>query len=164
MNSKSQQSLNRSVFIPTFLVVLVAVTIGLLNNEMLVRVAKDVFYFSLSDFAWLYQLLAISVLGLVAYIFFSKAGDIRLGGANAKPTFSMASNFAMALTGGIATGVVTYSVNEPIIYLGNIYGEIANQSFAPGSAEAAIFSLARCFHNWSFIPYAMYSIVGLMIA
>ncbi|SNS27635.1 BCCT family transporter [Pseudomonas segetis] len=164
MNSKSQKSLNRSVFIPTFLVVLVAVTIGLLNNEMLVRVAKDVFYFSLSDFAWLYQLLAISVLGLVAYIFFSKAGDIRLGGANAKPTFSMASNFAMALTGGIATGVVTYSVNEPIIYLGNIYGETANQSFAPGSAEAAIFALARCFHNWSFIPYAMYSIVGLMIA
>ncbi|WP_286976470.1 BCCT family transporter [Pseudomonas sp.] len=164
MKSNSQKSLNRSVFIPTFIVVLVAVAVGLLNNELLIREAKKVFYFSLSDFAWLYQLLAISVLGIVGYIFFSKAGDIRLGGANAKPTFSMASNFAMALTGGIATGVVTYSVNEPIIYLGNIYGEIANQSFAANSAEAAVFALARCFHNWSFIPYAMYSIVGLMIA
>ena len=67
------------------------------------------------------------------------------------------------LTGGIATGVVTYSVNEPIIYLGNVYGEIGNQSFAAGSAEAAVFALARSFHNWSFIPYAMYSVVGLMI-
>lgn len=86
-----------------------------------------------------------------------------MGGANAKPTFSLAATFAMALTGGIATGVVTYSVNEPIIYLGNVYGEIGNQSFEPNSGEAAIFALARSFHNWSFIPYAMYSIVGLMI-
>jgi choline-glycine betaine transporter len=163
MNSSSRKSLNFSVFVPAFAIILIAVTLGLVNNELLVKVAKNIFYFSLSDFAWLYQLVAISALGVIAFIFFSKAGNIRLGGANAKPAFSMASTFAMALTGGIATGVVTYSVNEPIIYLGNVYGEIGNQSFAPLSAEAAIFALARCFHNWSFIPYAMYSVVGLMI-
>lgn len=163
MNTSSRKRLNASVFIPAFAIILLAVIVGLVDNEMLVRVAKGIFYFSLSDFAWLYQLLAISALSVTGYIFFSRAGDIRLGGAHAKPAFSMASTFAMALTGGIATGVVTYSVNEPIIYLGNIYGETANQSFAVGSAEAAVFALARCFHNWSFIPYAMYSVVGLMI-
>src|SRR5690606_20574800 len=61
------------------------------------------------------------------------------------------------------TGVVTYAVNEPVIYLGNIYGELSQQSFAAGSNEAAVFAMARSFHNWSFIPYAIYSIVGLMI-
>ncbi|NHH99603.1 BCCT family transporter [Oceanimonas sp. MB9] len=163
MSVNGKKSLNVGVFVPAFAIVLFAVTVGLINNELLVKVAKDIFYFSLSDFAWLYQLLAVSALAVVGYIFFSKAGDIRLGGENAKPKFSMASNFAMALTGGIATGVVTYSVNEPIIYMGNIYGEIGNQSFSPNSAEAAIFAIARSFHNWSFIPYAIYSIVGLMI-
>ncbi|MBU3028789.1 BCCT family transporter [Paracoccus marinaquae] len=156
--------MNAPVFIPAFAIILIAVAVGLLNNEMLVRVAKAIFYFSLSDFGWLYQLLAFAALAITAFIFFSKAGKIRLGGEDAKPAFSLPSTFAMALTGGIATGVVTYSVNEPIIYLGNVYGEIANQSFQPGSAEAAIFALARSFHNWSFIPYAMYSVVGLMIA
>lgn len=163
MNTSSRKRLNVGVFVPAFTIILLAVVLGLVDNEALVKVAKGIFYFSLVDFAWLYQLLAISALAVTAYIFFSKAGDIRLGGAHAKPAFSMGTTFAMALTGGIATGVVTYSVNEPIIYLGNVYGEIGNQSFAPGSAEAAIFALARCFHNWSFIPYAMYSVVGLMI-
>ncbi|WP_116475595.1 BCCT family transporter [Zobellella maritima] len=163
MSVNGKKSLNVGVFVPAFAIVLIAVAVGLINNELLVKVAKNVFYFSLSDFAWLYQLLAVSALGVVGYIFFSKAGNIRLGGANAKPKFSMASNFAMALTGGIATGVVTYSVNEPIIYMGNIYGEISNQSIAANTSEAAIFAIARSFHNWSFIPYAIYSIVGLMI-
>lgn len=163
MNTSSRKRLNASVFIPAFAIILFAVIVGLVDNAALVSVAKKIFYFSLSDFAWLYQLLAFSALAVTAYIFCSKAGDIRLGGAHAKPAFSMASTFAMALTGGIATGVVTYSVNEPIIYLGNVYGEIGNQSFAAGSAEAAVFALARSFHNWSFIPYAMYSVVGLMI-
>lgn len=163
-NTTQGRGLKTGVFIPAFTIILIAVAVGMFNNEVLVEVAKDIFYFSLSDYAWLYQLLSVSALGVVAYIFFSKAGDIRLGGPDAKPRFSLISTFAMALTGGIATGVVTYSVNEPIIYLGNIYGEIERQSFAPQTGEAAIFSLARSFHNWSFIPYAIYSIVGLMIA
>lgn len=164
MEPMNTKRLNMLVFVPAFAIILIAVVVGLVDNETLVRVAKAIFFFSLSDFGWLYQLLAFAALAVTGYIFFSKSGDIRLGGKDAKPAFSLVSTFAMALTGGIATGVVTYSVNEPIIYLGNIYGEIANQSFQPGSAEAAIFALARCFHNWSFIPYAMYSVVGLMIA
>ncbi len=163
MNNTPSKSIKRSVFIPAFTLVIIAVAIGLTNNALLVDITKNVFYFSLTEFGWLYQLLSVATLLIVCWIFFSKVGDIRLGGKDAKPAFSMATNFAMALTGGIATGVVTYSVNEPIIYLGNIYGEIGNQSFDPLSSEAAIFALTRCFHNWSFIPYAMYSIVGLMI-
>ncbi|MED5297177.1 BCCT family transporter [Halomonas sp. DP8Y7-1] len=163
MSASSRRPLRKAVFIPTFSIIMVAVATGLINNDMLVDVAKGVFYISLSDFGWLYQLIAVTALVVSGFIFFSRAGDIRLGGKDATPTFSFAATFAMALTGGIATGVVTYSVNEPIIYLGNIYGEISHQSFAPGSGEAAIFALARSFHNWSFIPYALYSIVGLMI-
>ncbi|GKT33942.1 BCCT transporter family like protein, partial [Aduncisulcus paluster] len=30
--------------------------------------------------------------------------------------------------------------------------------------QAAIFAIGRCFYNWSFIPYAMYSICGMIIA
>ena len=161
---RTKHKLNAVIFIPTFSIIFIAALIGIFNNEALVSVAKSVFYFSLSDFSWLYQLGTVSALIIVGFVFFSPIGKIRLGGADAKPNFSFASNFAIALSGGIATGVVTYSVNEPIILLGNIYGEIAQQGFDPVSAEAAIFAIARTYHNWGFIPYATYSIVGLMIA
>ncbi|WP_342596220.1 BCCT family transporter [Salinicola lusitanus] len=164
MSKPAPRSLKLSVFIPTFLIVAVAAIIGLVDNELLIDVARDIFYLTLSDFAWLYQLVAVVALAVVGYVFCSKVGNIRLGGADAKPRFSLMSTFAMALTGGIATGVVTYAVNEPIIYMGNVYGEIDQQAFAPGSGESAVFALARSFHNWSFIPYAMYAVVGMMIA
>ena len=158
-----KKSLNKKVFFPVFSIVILAVVIGMTHNALLVEITRQIFYISLSDFGWLYQLIAVSALVITCVFFFSRAGRIRLGGEHAKPRFSMPATFAMALTGGIATGVVTYAVNEPIIYLGNIYGELSQQSFAAGSNEAAVFAMARSFHNWSFIPYAIYSIVGLMI-
>jgi choline-glycine betaine transporter len=97
MSTSTTRRLNSSVFIPAFAIVLIAVAVGLINNELLVKFAKDIFYFSLSDFGWLYQLLAISTLAVVGFIFFSKAGNIRLGGAHAKPKFSMASTFALSM-------------------------------------------------------------------
>ena len=152
------------MFIPSFALVLIAAVIGVTSNEALVSIAKTLFYISLTEFGWLYQISSVLALVVVTYIFFSKVGSIRIGGDKAKPEFSFMTTFAIALTAGIATGVVTYSVNEPLIYLGNIYGEIDHQNFAAGSKEAAVFALARSFHNWSFIPYAIYSLVGLMIA
>ncbi|MFC0269116.1 BCCT family transporter [Kushneria aurantia] len=164
MSRNSNIRLGSSVFFPAYGVIALAAIVGLVNNEGLVGFARSLFSFVLTDFAWLYQLLSVAALLVVGFVFFSRVGDIRLGGPEARPRFSLGTTFAMALTGGIATGVVTYSVNEPIIYVGNVYGEIANQSFEPGSVESAVFSLARSFHNWTFIPYAMYSIVGMMIA
>ena len=71
----------------------------------------------------------------------------------------------MTLTGGITAGLITYGVNEPIIYLGNIY-EVnwKAQGIEPYSQEAVFFSMARCFYNWTLIPYAMYALSGVIIA
>lgn len=164
MKETGRQKIRKEVFIPSFALVLIAAVIGVTSNEALVSIAKTLFYISLTEFGWLYQISSVLALVVVTYIFFSKVGSIRIGGDKAKPEFSFMTTFAIALTAGIATGVVTYSVNEPLIYLGNIYGEIDHQNFAAGSKEAAVFALARSFHNWSFIPYAIYSLVGLMIA
>lgn len=164
MESTGVRKTRLAVFIPSFTLVLLAAIIGLINNDALVSTAKAIFYFALTEFGWLYQISSFLALAATVYIFFSKIGDIRLGGPEAKPEFSFAATFAIALTAGIAVGVITYSVNEPIIYLGNIYGELDNQSFPAASTEASVFALARSFHNWSFIPYAIYSIVGLMVA
>lgn len=66
-------------------------------------------------------------------------GKIRFGGPHAKAKFSFGAWFAMTLTGGIATGLITYGVNEPIIYLGNIYGELEGSGIEPYSQEAVFF-------------------------
>ncbi|MFT9497445.1 BCCT family transporter [Anaerosolibacter sp.] len=164
VSESSLHKIRRGVFWPSFLVVGGAALLGIFNNKMLTDVAMNSFLGSLRGLGWLYQIISIVALILVTIITFSKLGNIRFGGEDAKPKYPFITWFAMALTGGIATGVVTYGVNEPIIYFGNIYGEMAQTGVEPGTPMAIIYALARCFYNWTFIPYAMYSLCGLIVA
>ena len=159
-----KKPVNWGVFIPVVIIVVGAALIGLINNEWLTNVTSVAFEWTLENFAWLYQIAGITVLILMFAVFFSKVGKTRLGGPNAKAKFSFRKWFAMTLFGGIATGLVTYSVNEPIVYFGDVWGELSGVGLEAFSPEASFFAMGRMFYHWSFIPYAMYSLCGLLIA
>lgn len=160
----NKKSIRWNVFIPCFLVVGGAAILGMVNNEWLTKVTKGIFKWSLGTFGWLYQIVAMVTLVVVALLTFSKTGNIRFGGKEAKAKYSFGSWFAMTLTGGIATGLITYGVNEVLIYFGNIYGELDGYGVKALSDEAAQFALGRSFYNWTFVPYAMYALSGVVIA
>lgn len=152
------------VFIPAIIVIGAAAIFGIINNEALRNYSKDFFNWSLDSFGWLYQLALMAVLIIAIIVTVSKFGNVRIGGKNAKPKHSFAAWFAMALTGGVATGIVTWGVNEPLIYFGNIWGELDNTGIQAGTQEAISFAMGRSFYNWTFFPYAIYAICGLLVA
>lgn len=162
--SKKNSEVQWSVFIPAFLIIGGGALLGIFKNEWLTAACSAIFGWSLKSFGWLYQMVAIFCLVVVIILTFSKRGDIRFGGKNAKAKHSFGSWFAMTLTGGIATGCIVYGANEVMIYYGNIYGEITQTGITPLTTEAAFFGMGRVFYNWTFIPYAMYSIVGCAMA
>ena len=147
MSDDKKKSIRTEVFVPSFVIIGGATLLGIFNNALLTKVASATFDWSLSSWGWLYQLISVAALILITVITFSKFGNIRIGGKDAKPQHSFYAWFAMALTGVIATGIITYGVNEPIIYLGNIYGEVTALGFKPGDPELVWFSLGRCFYN-----------------
>ena len=161
---KNKKEIKWPVFIPSFALVLLAAIVGLVNNKGLTEYSQKFFDWSLEHFGWLIQIVSITALIIVFIILFSKVGKIRIGGKDAKPKYSFWTWFAMTLTGGVATGIVTWGVNEPIIYLGNIWGELNALGIEPNSAEALRFAMGRCFYNWTFIPYAIYSLAGIITA
>ena len=153
-----------NVFIPCFVVIGGAALLGIVNNAWLTEVTYAMFDWSLSTFGWLYQIVAMVTLLLACLLMFTKVGKIRFGGPEAKAKHSFGSWFAMTLTGGIATGLITYGVNEVLIYYGNIYGELDGYGITPLTQDAELFAMGRCFYNWTFIPYAMYALSGVLIA
>ncbi len=153
-----------SVFIPGFTLILIAAIVGLVSNEALSKVSNQFFKWSLSSFGWLYQIVTVVGLVLTFAIMFSKVGRVKFGGKEAQPKYSFGKWFAMTLTGGVATGIVSWGVNEPLIYFGNIYGELEQLGIEPFSMEAARFAIGRSFYNWSFIPYSIYGLVGVLVA
>lgn len=164
MKETANKPIRWNVFIPCFAVIGGAAILGLVNNEWLTTVTNAVFSWSLTNFGWLYQVVAMVTLLLACLLTFGKVGKIRFGGPNAKAKYSFGSWFAMTLTGGIATGLITYGVNEVIVYYGNIYGELDALGIEPLTDEAAWFAMARCFYNWTYFPYAMYALSGVLIA
>lgn len=53
---------------------------------------------------------------------FSKVGNIRIGGPDAKPKYGFWSWFAMSLTGGIGASIVSSSISQPITFY-KVFGE-----------------------------------------
>lgn len=162
--SKPRYTVRKEVFISGIVVFAIAAIIGIVNNQALTAGAMTFFYWSLDNFGWLYQLAVMGSTLLVAALIISKVGDVRLGGPDAKPDFSFGAWFAMTLTGGISTGLVTYGVNEPLIYFGNVWGELDTLGIEPFSADAAHLAIGRSIMNWSFLPYALYALCAVLIA
>lgn len=157
-------TIRKGVMIPCFAFMAFIIVLGIFKNDWLKTICKSAFRFSLINFGWAYQLVAMASLVCVAVVTFSKIGNLRIGGPNARPKYSFKTWFAMALTGGISVGIVNWGVNEPMVYFGNVYGELELLGIAPQSAEAYRFALGRCFYNWTFVPYAFYGITGLLMA
>lgn len=162
--TETQKGIRWDVFIPCFLVIGGAAILGVVNNAWLTKVTQAIFGWSLETFGWLYQWAALGTLILITLLAFSPVGKIRFGGPQAKAKFSFGAWIAMTLTGGIATGLITYGANEPLIYYGSIYGKLKETGVAPFSLEDSFFAMARCFYNWTFLPYAMYALSGVIIA
>lgn len=166
--SKKETDLKKSirweVFIPAYIVVALAAIVGIVDKNALTKASNLFFFWSLDSFGWLYQLAIMASFVLVVVATFTKLGKMRIGGKDAKPKYGFWTWFAMTLTGGIATGIVTWGVNEPLIYYGNVWGELNTLGIKPGTTQAAIFAMARTYYNWTFVPYAIYAMCGLLVA
>ena len=82
--------------------------------------------------------------------------DIRLGGPNAKPSYSYINWIAMLFSAGLGIGLLFYGVAEPIMHLNSYPGMIeGNTSYNAGKA----IGLANL--HWGLHGWAIYSLLGL---
>ncbi len=111
------------------------------------------------NFGWLYLW---SVLGLVlvaAILALSRYGDLKLGGEDDEPEFSLGTWFAMLFAAGMGIGLVFWGVAEPISHYG-----APPPGIAARTPEAANAAMRYSFFHWGLHPWAVYSVVALAIA
>ena len=152
------------VFIPGLIIFGATVVIGVVNRAWLASFFSAFFRWSLETFGWLYAYTIMGALVLCIALYCTKIGNVRIGGKDAKATMPFWTWFAMTLTGGIAVGIVTWSVNEPIVYFGNVWGELDVFGIEPLSHEAYLFALGRTIMHWTFLPYGIYGLCGTLVA
>ncbi|SNT26397.1 Choline-glycine betaine transporter [Anaerovirgula multivorans] len=147
-----------SVPIIIFAVIIVS---SIINADATALFVMNIYLFIAKYFGAFIQVVCLIFLLGVMYFAFSKTGNIKFGGKDAKPELSTWAYWTIALCAGIGTGIMFWGPIEPIYFAYNVPQGI---NAAPGSAEAIQFAMNKSFMHWAFTPYALYTLCGLSIA
>ncbi|MBQ0131689.1 MAG: BCCT family transporter, partial [Comamonas sp.] len=109
-------------------------------------------------FDWFYTVAVTLFLVFLLLMVVSRYGDIRLGPDDAKPEFSFASWSAMLFAAGMGIGLMYFGVGEPMQHYLN------PPTQAAGTAAAAQEALTSTFFHWGFHAWAIYGVMGLVLA
>ena len=123
-------------------------------DRVLSHLKTDIF----THFSWVF-ILAVGILLFGAiFLCLSRFGDIRLGVDDAKPQYSSRSWFAMLFTTGMGIGIMFFGVAEPVMHF------MAPPLGVAGTQAAAREAMHLTFFHWGLHAWAIYGIVGLIIA
>lgn len=112
-----------------------------------------------THFGWFYLWVVLSLVVLALFLAVSRYGDLKLGGEDDEPEFSVGSWFAMLFAAGMGIGLVFWGVAEPVFHYG-----APPPGIAPNTPEAANAAMRYSFFHWGLHPWAVYAIVALSIA
>ena len=115
----------------------------------------------MAHFKWVYVLCVLMVTALCVFILFSKWGNIRLGGKDAKPSLKNSTWFTLSITGTIAVGICFYGVSGPVNLFMN---PPAFLGVAGGTPEAVVPTLEYCFLHYGVPPFFLICCVALVIS
>ncbi|MBR9786654.1 MAG: BCCT family transporter [Vibrionaceae bacterium] len=157
MNSQ----LRYKVFIPPFLLLITAVLASFFNLESFLTVTTAINNWILDTFDWLFSAGAFFMVVTCIVVFFSPLGKVTIGGNNAKPLLSKWRWGSITICTTTAAGMLFWATAEPLFHL---YSPPKSLGIAPGSREAAEFSLSTMYMHWSFTPFVIYAIPALSFA
>nr|WP_307776174.1 BCCT family transporter [uncultured Cetobacterium sp.] len=123
-----------------------------LANKALVGVQKKI----TSNFNWFFILSANLFLLFPIYLMFSKFGEIKLGGPEAKPEYTNFAWYSMLISAGMGIGLVFFSVAEPIFH--------ANSILPMTGGTSPTQALGITFYHWGFHAWGIYSLIALALS
>lgn len=107
-----------------------------------------------SHFGWYYVAIAGVVVAFVAYLLLSRAGRIKLGPDDSKPTFNLFTWTAMLFAAGIGIDLMFFSVSEPVAQY--LYPPVGEGMDTAAAKQAIVWTL---FH-YGPVGWAMYAVMG----
>jgi glycine betaine transporter len=111
------------------------------------------------NFGWFYLWVVLALVLFAAFVAFSRYGNLKLGGEDDEPEFTVGSWFSMLFAAGMGIGLVFWGVAEPVSHY-----VTAPPGITPGTPEAANAAMRYVFFHWGIHPWAVYSVVALAIA
>lgn len=155
------QQIDWKIFIPGSAALLLVVILGAVFPIQFGCMLRSSMDWLMTNLKWFYTLVVCLITAFCLWLLFSKYGDIRLGGKDAKPSLKTSTWFTLTLTGTIAVGICFYAVSGPVsIFL----DPPAFLHLEGGTPEAVIPTLKYCFLHYGLPPYFLIIMLSIGIA
>ena len=159
---KTKLSMRPMTFFPPFILLSIFVILSIVNKDGFLGIVNAINNAIIAHFGWAASILALVITVVAVIAAFSKFGDVRIGGEDAKPELSNFAWFTIALTTTMAAGVLFWGPGEPIAHYMSPPTEI--YGVEPKTPEALKFSMETMFLHWTIVPYAMYTVPAVVFA
>lgn len=149
---------NGPVFFTSTTIIIISIALTLIFREQAEAYFVEIQDFISNTVGWFFVLCVNIFLIFIIYLAFSKYGDIRIGGKDARPEFKTISWFAMLFSAGMGIGLLFWSIAEPVTHF--ITPPLAEGGTPLAAQEAMNFT----FLHWGFHAWGVYALVGLSLA
>ena len=161
MKEAKERGLRPGVILIPVIIFLTLIAIGTVNGEMFISALNSFFVSLMVNGSWLVSLGTLAFVLFMIFIMIHPIGNVKLGGKDAKPEYSLWNWFAISLCAGIGTGIVFWGPVEPLRFA--VQPQLS-AGLESGSRDAVIWALSKSYLHWSFAPYATYAVFGVVIA
>ncbi len=153
---------NNTILVPVFapaVIITLLLVIGTVSNPELAGEAfSSTLAYITTTFGWFYMLAVAMFLIFIVVIAFSKWGSIKLGPDHSEPQYSFPAWFAMLFSAGYGIALLFFGVAEPVLHYA------APPAGAAETVDAAKQAMQIAFFHWGFHIWAIYGLVGLVLA
>lgn len=156
-----RSKINPRAFWPGYIVLLVFIGTGLANLDSFKSVLDMCRDWLVTNTGWFNVLSSIIIVLFTFGVAFSPIGNIRLGGGDAKPEYTIWQWFSMSLCGCIGIGILFWAMGEPIYHLMQPPKALGLE---PLTRDAGIFAISQALLHWSVAQYCIYTICGVAVA
>ncbi len=155
-------TLRKVVFFPPWILLVVFVTFSLTSNAQFLKVLKIVTSAILDNFAWLFNFTTLLCVFTVIVVYFSPLGNVRIGGRKARPIMSFTNLTWITLCTTVAAGILFWAAAEPLYHMHSppVYAHVQGGV----NPESALFAMQAMFLEWTWSPYALYTVATLVFA
>ncbi|ATZ73418.1 choline transporter [Idiomarina sp. X4] len=153
---------HNAILIPVFLPAVIVIALLVIGTLSAPEKAGELFNWTLAgitdNFGWFYMLAVALFLVFIIGVAISRWGRIKLGPDHCEPEYSFTSWFAMLFSAGYGIALLFFGVAEPVLH----YAEPpAGAAETVGSAKQA---MQIAYFHWGFHIWAIYGLVGLVLA
>lgn len=147
------------VFLVPWLLAIATIVLNFISGDAFYSLIMTLTNFILTNFTWLFTLMAFVCVVLVVAAYITPFGNVRIGGSKAKPMINMSNYVWIVLCTIMAAGILLWACAEPMYHY---YAPPAH--ITPETPDAITFLMKNIFLEWTFTPMCIYGMPAILFA